>query len=183
MPRSLLLVPALLSAIGCGADPRPAPRGPEVYVSFRADNPAATLERSVRADRWDPVCTSPCARTLSADPVYRVSGKGLTHSSPFVVAGPTTIVARTGSNSAYTAGSVMLALGIPVMVLGGLVTLGGMLGGGGHGVDTQTPVTIGAVGFLGGTALTVGGALLMRANDTTVDLRERGPIAKVTLSF
>lgn len=173
-----------LALMGCASDPVPPPRGPEVAVTFEPENAKAKLERtSAVAGEWETVCTGPCRRTVRPDRVYRVGGDEVAESRPFVLGGPTTIAARTGSASNRSTGSLLLGLGIPAMILGGLVTLGALAGGGGHGANNSETALWSGLVFLTGGVMTVSGAVLRSANDTSVDLQTAAPIAKLTLRF
>lgn len=185
MRRWVLLAVGL--GTGCAAEhPRPpAPFLPEVYIEYRADNREAILERRYRNMDWIPVCASPCSRTVRPDFEYRVGGEWIVPSKPFVLYQPTTIDVRAGSRSTRAFGIVAVSVGIPMMFIGGILTMIGLSAegssdrGGYGGPSWQGAATVFGLGI----ASTVGGAIAVGTNDTRVEFRERSPLAKLTLKF
>jgi hypothetical protein len=154
---------------------------PQVYVDFRSDNASAALERRYRDYPWVSVCTAPCERTLRPDMEYRVGGEDAVRSKPFFIYRPTTIFARVGSRSQRTTGIVAVSIGIPLLVFGTFLTL--LSGGRTEDGWVGPPWQLGAITMGLGGALTVAGAVLMSTNNTFVELRDRGPVAKLTWKF
>ncbi len=169
-----------VAAAGGCAPEQPAPRAPflpEVYVEYRADDRAAVLERRYRDMPWIPVCSSPCQRTVRPDFEYRVAGEGIVPSPPFRLYEATTINAHAGSRGSRAAGIVGVSVGAPLMFIGGYLAMLMVDSGNSGAFWTGTFI------FGTGTLLTVGGGWALSDNHTTVQLRERSPIAKVTFKF
>lgn len=171
---------AALSLSGCAATPEPRANGASARIIVRAAPRAATLQSSDDGEEWRHVCSTPCDRTMSTGGLYRVGGEGVTISRAFILSGPSTVQARTGSSSMYTAGGVLLGVGIPLTILGAFLAA---VGGGGGAVSFGDLAIVGGATLFAGGIMTITGAALLSKQDTKVDVREQGPVAKLTFGF
>lgn len=156
----------------------------EVPVRLETTNPSAMLQRRTglteavvsvggrtgrgTAVSYDDLCMLPCARTLSRDSLYRISGLGVTDSSAFAlpVGGGTLRVTagNSGTNSLGLAlaitGGVMGFVGVVLLPVGLLVEVPR---NGSYGLTIGGGVTLGA-----GVVMMIPGIMMAIASATTV---------------
>jgi hypothetical protein len=184
----VLLSSLVVTTVAAGCFPQqqpPAPHLPEMYIDFTADREAAVLERRYRDGPWVPICGASCRRTVRPDYEYRVGGEGVVRSDPFVVHRPMRILAHPGERASRTLGIVGISIGTPVMLVGTFLTLLAMSrssSGDDHSYSGP-PVATSLMFFGLGAGLTIGGGLAVAANQTTVELAPRSPVAKLSLTF
>jgi len=170
-------VVAITLVTGCAEHPEPrGPYLPEVYVDYRADREDAILERRYLNMPWIPVCASPCRRTVRPDFEYRVGGEWIVPSQPFRLYEPKTIVARAGSRPTKSIGIVGISVGIPMIVVGGILAMVGYGANYDRSGDRNyggPPWELGAVIAGLGGLFTIGGAYAVGSNNTVVEFRDR----------
>lgn len=104
--------------------PAPVARG-KATVHMDGD-PEILLERQV-GGQWVTVCNAPCDLPLDIESNYRVSGGGIRRSGVFRLAGKAgdhiIIAIDPASKGGFAGGIVLIALGAPAFVIGGLTLL------------------------------------------------------------
>jgi hypothetical protein len=104
--------------------PAPDARG-KATVHMEGDQ-EIVLERQI-SGQWVTVCNAPCDLALELDSNYRVSGGGIRRSGAFRLAGKPgdhiIITIDPASKGGFAGGIVLIAIGAPAFVIGGLTLL------------------------------------------------------------
>jgi hypothetical protein len=103
---------------------------PRPLVHLDADDADAVLEVRVHdpargPDQWSPVCRAPCDVRAEPDEEYRVAGRNLAPTGPFVLPATTRsieLAAKMRSTNRPTLGFVLMALGVLPLV-GGIAAM------------------------------------------------------------
>jgi hypothetical protein len=166
MHRMTALGPAFLGILATAATARAdEPASARVRVHVNTPEPVV-LERRDEGTPWQDVCTSPCDADVPLEGRYRINGDGVHKSRTFHLEpsanGQVTLDVDPGASFGHTAGVIMIIGGIPATAVGAIVLVAGLLPQGGDLAGA------GALMFFGGAAITVGGAVLIGSNRTSV---------------
>jgi LPXTG-motif cell wall-anchored protein len=170
---------APMVGVGPGVVSAPPETG-SVVVHMDADD-GVVLERiQPGSGRWILACTAPCDAALPLADEYRIGGRSIRRSRPFVLAGSPgqhiQISVSPASKGAFTGGIALSSVGAAALGIGLIVLLVGAIGTctdeDEFGVcDASTPntglETTGAVITLAGVGLMVGGIVLLASNART----------------
>lgn len=183
--RALQLLPFLVVAspllVGEGtahAQRAHALAGPnEAYVLI--DGPHAAMLERQDGDRWTRVCAAPCDRPFAIGKTYRIAGKDVRETTPFVLEGkPGATVTLHFSETKHATGSALVQAGVIITIVGGLTFIGSVFGscseeGGGDACTNYQWLTYtgGAVAVLGVAAIISGVVLMVQGSNATVDQR------------
>jgi len=148
----------------------PAGTGGSAHVHIDSDR-EVTLERQSNGT-WLSACSAPCDADLPVDDNYRVVGSGIRASRPFrLAARPGERVYLTvdaASKGAFVGGIVLISIGAPVLLIGGLVLLVAAAADSIDGEsDTSGARTVGWTMVGGGAAGIVVGIILLAGNSRT----------------
>lgn len=150
------------------AKPKREP-GSMVFVQLDADD-SVVLEQQVpegekNAFEWVEVCHAPCNLMLPNNRSYRANGDGVRKSGAFALSGRdgerVTIAVDAAHSGGFVGGVILTGLGIPTMLVGGLVWLVGA------GLDKPSVASGGLIATGVGTAVTLGGIVLIATNSST----------------
>ncbi len=162
--------------------PTPVARG-KATVHMDGDQ-EILLERQI-GGQWVTVCNAPCDLALDIDSNYRVSGGGIRRSGVFRLAGKAgdhiIITIDPASKGGFAGGIVLIALGAPAFVIGGLTLLvvaaidasnsgcstTSSFNNCGTNTDTGTAKIVGWSMLGGGAAAVVLGIVLVSSNGHT----------------
>ena len=170
------------STVVVQAPTAPASRG-KATVHMEGD-PEIVLERQY-GGHWVTVCNAPCDLPLDLESNYRVSGGGIRRSGIFRLAGKPgdriIVSIDPASKGGFTGGIVLIAVGAPAFVIGGLTLLvvaaidssqsscstTGYYNNCSTNSDTGTAKIVGWSMFGGGAAAVVLGIVLVSSNGHT----------------
>ena len=150
--------------------PAPAPDTGKAVVHIEAE-PEVILERQ-SSGQWVGMCNAPCDQEMALDANYRIGGDGVRRSGTFRLAGKNGdhvfINVSTASKSGFVGGIVLISVGAPAFLIGGLVLLvvAAIDATPGAG-DTGSAKIIGWSMFGGGAAAVVLGIVLLSTNGHT----------------
>ncbi|WP_394822626.1 hypothetical protein [Pendulispora albinea] len=162
--------------------PATAPPAPSGNVTVHIEGSEVTLEQ-LSGGSWVGVCSTPCDRPLPVGPSYRIVGDGVRNSRAFQLAGQNgdrvVLDVNTASKGGFAGGIVLISVGSPFILIGGLTLLiVAAVNGSGH-QNTGNAATIGGIMLGGGVASLVIGLVLVTGNSSTkVDQSLGGPAPK-----
>lgn len=130
----------------------------------------ATLEQQSGAG-WLAVCSATCDRALPLDATYRMVGGGMRNSGAFRLAGApgdrVVLVVDPASRGAFVGGIVLISVGSPVMLIGGMVLMVVAIANAVGDKNTGTTEAVGWTMLGGGLAGLITGIVLLAGNSRT----------------
>jgi hypothetical protein len=154
----------------------PYPQPPSVVVHLDAEQGVTLQGLPSGAKRWAPVCAAPCDFLVPLEGEYRITGRGLRSTKPFVLVGETgqriNLEVEPSSQGGFVGGIVLGSVGVVSVITGTVLwLLGAACSGGACSVgDTSdngtysTMETAGVVLSVTGAAALVGGIVLLVSN-------------------
>jgi len=151
------------------ASPDASAAGGTARVHIEVDRDV-TLERQSNGT-WIPACSAPCDADLPLDASYRIVGGGMRGSSTFRIAAQpgqrVFITVDPASKGGFVGGIILISLGAPVLLIGGLVLLVAAAADDIGSTDSSGARTVGWTMVGGGAAGIVVGIVLLAGNAHT----------------